>query len=343
MCDDPHMQIRTYWTYQVLGWSLYAASSFVLNVVGGAPVSAMIATHVGFIACSIALTHGLRNAIRRHRNGPWPLVRKSLLLALAVVAVGAAQMAFIVAIDFLIEGANAGPWSPVALFAVWWGMTLATSIWTGLYLKITAQRHQNEMDAKMHLALRDAQLRALESQVNPHFLFNCLNSIRALVTVDPPRAQDMVTRLANVLRHSLRHDKGHTVELATEVEAVADYLALESVRFEDRLQVKLAIDPETERCAVPPMLLQTLVENAIKHGIAQVTDRGDLIVRAAQQNGNIRLEVENSGRLVESSSGTKLGLANARERLKLLYGDRAELSLKNGEDCVTATVVIPAG
>lgn len=223
------------------------------------------------------------------------------------------------------------------------GMLLATSIWTRLYLSITAQRRQNEIDAQLRLALRDAQLRALESQVNPHFLFNCLNSIRALVTDDPPRAQDMVTKLANVLRHSLRHDRGHTVALSSEIEAVADYLALESIRFEDRMQVKLAIDPGVEQCAVPPMLLQTLVENAIKHGIAQVKDRGDLIVRAARRGGNIRLEVENSGMLSESSNGTKLGLANARERLRLLYGDRAELSLKNGEDRVTATVVIPAG
>lgn len=337
------MQIRTYWTYQVLGWPLYAAISFVLNVVGGAPVSTMIATHVVFFAFSIALTHGLRSLIRRHRFGPWSKARKRILLFLVVAAIGALQTACIVATDLIVEGENAGPWSPVAFLALWWGMTLATNIWTGLYLKITAQRRQNEMDAQMRLALRDAQLRALESQVNPHFLFNCLNSIRALVAVDPPRAQDMVTRLANVMRHSLRRDNEHTVALSQEVEAVADYLALESVRFEERLRVKIAIDPSVESCAVPPMLLQTLVENAIKHGIAQVTDRGDLSVRAARHNGSVRLEVENSGRLAESSNGTKLGLANARERLRLLYGDRAELSLKNGAGFVTATVVIPAG
>jgi hypothetical protein len=342
MCDDPHMQIRTYWTYQLLGWSLYAALGFVLNVIGGAPVSTMIVTHSVFIACSIVLTHGLRSLIRRHRFGTWPRVRKWAMLTLAVIAISAIQTAIIVAADFVVEGDNAGPWSLVALLALWWGMTLATSSWTGLYLKITAQRQQNEMDAQMRLALRDAQLRALETQVNPHFLFNCLNSVRALVTIDPPRAQDMVTRLANVMRHSLRHDNEHTVALATEVEAVSDYLALEAVRFEDRLRVQLTIDPEAETCFIPPMLLQTLVENAIKHGVSQVTDRGELIVRAARQDGNVKLEVENTGQLSESSNGMKLGLANARERLRLLYGDRASLSLRNGTGSVTATVLIPA-
>ncbi len=336
------MQIRTYWTYQLLGWALYAAVGFVLNVIGGAPVSTMIATHAVFIACSIALTHGLRSVIRRHRFGPWSLAHKRTLLVLTIIAISAIQVAVIVGADVVVEGDDAGPWSPVALLALWWGMTLATSAWTGLYLKITAQRQQNELDAKTRLALRDAQLRALEAQVNPHFLFNCLNSIRALVTVDPPRAQDMLTRLANVMRHSLRHDNEHTVALSDEVEAVSDYLALEAVRFEERLRVKLAIDPAVSACTVPPMLLQTLVENAIKHGIAQVTDRGDLTVRANRQNGGVRLEVENTGQLVESSNGMKLGLANARERLRLLYGERASLSLQNGANSVIATVVIPA-
>jgi hypothetical protein len=337
------MQIRTYWTYQLLGWSLYAAVGFVINVVNGAPVPAMVLSHIVFVGYSIALTHLLRKQIRGWRYRPWSTVRKRATLTLAVIAISAVQVVFIVVTDVAIERGEAGPWPPVALLALWWGMTLATGIWTGLYLKITAQREQNELDAKTRLALRDAQLRALEAQVNPHFLFNCLNSIRALVTVDPPRAQDMVTRLANVLRHSLRHDNEHTVALSDEVEAVSDYLALEAVRFEERLQVKLAIDPSAAGCAVPPMLLQTLVENAIKYGVSQVTERGDLIIRAARQNGNVRLEVENTGQLSESSSGMKFGLANARERLRLLYGDRASLSLQNGVGSVMATVVLPAG
>lgn len=336
------MQIRTYWTYQVLGWSLFALIGFVINVLNGNPAPAMAVAHLVFIGYSIALSHVLRNQIRRRRAAGWSKARKRVLLVLAVLAIGSIQTILIVAIDFLLERGDSGPWTPVVLLALWWEMSFATGVWTRLYLTITADRERNERDTEMRLALRDAQLRALESQVNPHFLFNCLNSIRALVMVDPPRAQDMVTRLANVMRHSLRHGQEHTVALSSEVEAVADYLALEAVRFEERLQVKLAIDSAVETCPVPPMLLQTLVENAIKHGVSQVADRGNLIVRAARQNGNVKLEVENTGELSESSNGMKLGLANARERLRLLYGDRASLDLQNGVGSVTATVVIPA-
>jgi LytS/YehU family sensor histidine kinase len=153
----------------------------------------------------------------------------------------------------------------------------------------------------------------------------------------------MLTRLANVLRHSLRRDMEHTIPLATEVEAVSDYLALEAVRFEERMRVRVTIDPAVEKCRVPPMLLQTLVENAVKHGIAQVADYGDLVVRVTQEGGSVRLEVENTGQLSDgSTNGTQLGLANTRERLRLLYGDRATLSLHGNPTTVTATVVIPA-
>ncbi len=99
-------------------------------------------------------------------------------------------------------------------------MWLAAGVWCGLYVRITEDQLREKNEVQSQLALREAELRALESQINPHFLFNCLNSIRALVIEDPVRAQDMVTRLANVMRHSLRHDQQHTVPLATEVEAV---------------------------------------------------------------------------------------------------------------------------
>lgn len=118
---------------------------------------------------------------------------------------------------------------------------------------------------QMRLALSNAELRALESQLNPHFLFNCLNSIRGMISEDTAQAQDMVTRLSNMLRYNLQKDRRHTVPLASEMEAVSDYLALESIRFEDRLQVHLEIDDTVRETSIPPMLLQTLVENAIAY------------------------------------------------------------------------------
>ncbi|HTS64802.1 MAG TPA: histidine kinase, partial [Candidatus Acidoferrales bacterium] len=128
--------------------------------------------------------------------------------------------------------------------------------------------------------MREAELRALEAQVHPHFVFNSLNSIRALVIENPARAQDMLTRLANIQRYNLRTDVNHTVPLSSEVDIVSDCLALESARYEDRLRVQMTINPAAAEVQVPPMLLQSQVENALKHGIAPLTAGGDLTIRA---------------------------------------------------------------
>ena len=143
-------------------------------------------------------------------------------------------------------------------------------------------RHRTQ---DLNLALREAELRALEAQVNPHFLFNCLNTIRGMIVENPAHAQEMITRLANILRYNLRPDRLPTAPLAREVEVVSDYLALESARFEDRLNVKFAVDPEAAQILVPTMLVQTLVENALKHGIAHLPGGGDVLIRGTATKG----------------------------------------------------------
>jgi LytS/YehU family sensor histidine kinase len=220
--------------------------------------------------------------------------------------------------------------------------TVLLAGWTALYVLLTGPRRHREVEIQLQLALREAELRALEAQINPHFLFNCLNSIRGLVVENPARSQDMLTRLANILRYNLRRDIEHTVPLRSEVEIVTDYLALESARFEDRLRIHISIDPDAAPVQVPPMLLQTLVENALKHGIAPLPAGGDLLVRAIVVGDSMVLEVENPGQIAESGPGSQpVGLANIRERLRILYNGRASFELKNRDGRVAATVLIP--
>ena len=159
---------------------------------------------------------------------------------------------------------------------------------------------------------------------------------------NPPKAQDMLTRLANILRYNLQHDVEHTVPLASEVEIVNDYLAIESARYEDRLRVQMTIDPDAAEVQVPPMLLQSLVENALKHGIAPLTEGGDLTIRARMVGDTMLMEVENPGHITEPAAGaTQLGIANIRERLRILYSGRARFELKNRDGRVAATALIP--
>jgi LytS/YehU family sensor histidine kinase len=132
------------------------------------------------------------------------------------------------------------------------------------------------------------------------------------------------------------------VPLGVELEMVADYLALESVRFEDRLRIESAVDPAAAQVLVPPMLLQTLAENALKHGIAHLPAGGEIAIRARIEGERLVLEVENTGQLADAGAqATQLGLKNARERLRILFGDDASLVLTSGGGRVTATVVIP--
>ena len=203
--------------------------------------------------------------------------------------------------------------------------------------------------ARLRLAavVKEAELRALKSQVYPHFIFNSLNSVRALIDEDPQRARSAVTQLANMLRYSLQSGSNQTVPFEDELTVVNDYLALEQVRHEERLRLKLDIAPGTLRRVLPPMLLQTLVENAVKYGISTRASGGEVSIAARIENHDLLIEVRNPGHLSErrdrvNSESTGLGLRNALDRLQLLCGDDATIDLRQtGADEVTATVVVP--
>jgi len=197
--------------------------------------------------------------------------------------------------------------------------------------------------------VKEAELRALKSQVNPHFIFNSLNSLRALIDENPTRARDAVTQLANLLRYSLQSGQLETVPFEEELRIVRDYLALEQVRHEERLQVRLDIAKDTLTLPVPPMLLQTLVENAVKYGISVRPEGGEIAIIARRESDSLRLQVINPGALTAatarprvSTSSTGVGLRNAADRLRLLFGERATLHLRAESPMrVIAEAVIP--
>lgn len=333
---------KAYWMCQVLGWLGYSAIGMAINLLNGAAPGPLMASHAVFVTASIGMTHLFRRQIRK-RWPERPLPQIWALLAGGVAAISVCQAALIIGTNLL----SGGRWSPVAVIALWWGMAVATTGWTILYIRLVERRLSAQREDHLQLALREAQLHALEFQMSPHFLFNCLNSIRALVAIDPERAQDMLTRLANVLRSRLQQGRQHTVPLGAEAEVTADYLALECVRFADRLRQQMQIDPRAAACTVPPLLLQTLVENAVKHGVSRHSGPCDIDIRAAVKEGRLELEVENTGYLCaeDRPGGTRVGLANVRERLHLLYGDEATLRLAElaGQARVRATVLLPAG
>jgi two-component system, LytTR family, sensor kinase len=219
-------------------------------------------------------------------------------------------------------------------------------VWNFIYFTyhyIENSRAQMLDKVRLESLVKELELKTIKAHINPHFIFNALNSIRALVDENPQRARVAITELSNILRSSMQAEKAETTSLEKELNIVKDYLALEHIRFEDRLKIEYEIDEETLDQQVPPMMLQTLVENAIKHGISKQIEGGTVKVISDFVNGNHELVVENTGKLgTEVCKSGGFGLSSTYNRLKLLYGEKARFEIKdvNG-NIVRARVAIP--
>jgi LytS/YehU family sensor histidine kinase len=190
--------------------------------------------------------------------------------------------------------------------------------------------------------VKELELKTIKSHINPHFIFNALNSIRALIDENPSRARDAITELSNILRSSMQSENLETVTLERELSIVKDYLALEHIRFEDRLRVEYDIDEDTLDQPIPPMMLQTLVENAIKHGISRYEGGGVVKIISDFRDNKHELIVRNTGKLNGGMNKEGFGLTSTASRLGLLFGDKAsfEINETNG-NMVEAKVRIP--
>ena len=197
---------------------------------------------------------------------------------------------------------------------------------------------------KYDASMIEIELNNLKSQLNPHFIFNALNSIRALVDENPSKSKQAINQLSNILRNSLASDKKGLTKFEDELKIVKDYLGLESIRFEERLKTEFDIHPDSQKFLVPPLMIQTLVENGIKHGISKLTPGGVIQLKTFVDNNHLRIHIRNSGHLVNGTKRGKsgLGLKNTVQRLKLLYGEEASFRIVNENDNFVLTeIVIP--
>ncbi len=219
-------------------------------------------------------------------------------------------------------------------------------VWNFIYfIYHYAQRNQQQQldTLRLEAMVKSLELKTIKAHINPHFIFNALNSIRALVDENPLRARKAITELSNILRSSMQAEKDETVPLRQELAIVKDYLALEQMRFEERLQVKMDIDEETLDQPVPPMMLQTLVENAIKHGISRQMYGGEIILSCKMLNNEMKLEIINTGEFVQHTGIPKgFGIKSTQERLKLLYNGKAHFEIKDqGNKTVKSSITMP--
>lgn len=340
--------IRTlYWSCQILGWSTWSGLGLtMIYLQNGRLYPHQVIGYALFILYSIGLTHLLGRTIERRAWLALSMPRAMGRIAGAGLATSTIQTALIIVVSFVLSGTFVDFAQLAAVAYLWLNITFATGIWTALYTTISSwlrASQAREQAAALEQGMNEARLKALEAQISPHFLFNCLNSIRGMIAENPTQAQDMVTRLANILRHNLTRDASPTETLGEQVAFTNDYLALESIRFEERLRTRFEIDPATNGCAIPSMLLQVLVENAIKHGISHLPEGGEVVVTSRFENNSLVIEVQNTGRLVPTpTESTCVGLSNLRERLRVVHGPDAALQLAGHEpEVVRATVTIP--
>lgn len=196
---------------------------------------------------------------------------------------------------------------------------------------------------KWEASINEIELNKLKSQLNPHFMFNAMNSIRALVDENPAKSKDAITQLSNILRNTLQMGKNKVIPFEEEMKIVNDYLALEAIRYEERLKASVSIHPESKNFNVPPLMIQTLVENGIKHGISKLIDGGVLEIETIVENDSLIIRIKNSGQLKEKSdSEIGFGIKNTEQRLQLLYGKSASLKISNlNSTSVLTELVIP--
>lgn len=218
-------------------------------------------------------------------------------------------------------------------------------IWSVIYFgyHFFERSRQQEMERLQWAAsINETELNNLKAQLNPHFMFNAMNSIRALVDEDPVLCKKAITQLSNLLRNTLQTGKRKVVLIEEEMKIVHDYLALEKIRYEERLVVEIDLEKGIEKCLVPPLLIQTLVENAIKHGVSVIGKGGKLKIVASTKGDELHIAILNDGKFSPSSNGREgIGLKNSTKRLEILYGEKAKIEIKNVEDHVETRVVIP--
>jgi sensor histidine kinase YesM len=330
-------KIRAFWTLQTFGWLgwfiLRAASGFANGQAITFLIPLIVSGITGF-SLTITLSVVFRRLMQERALLMWSAVSASVLIATIVYSSIDASM---VAIQ---PGGSEAPFTQLLVGAVYLdAVTLAA--WSSLYFAINYfLRVEQQIDqmAALESQATASQLAMLRYQINPHFLFNTLNSISTLVMLKQTEpANAMLSRLSNFLRYTLVNEPTAMVTLAQEVETLKLYLEIEKMRFEDRLRVSFDIDPRVADAGLPSLLLQPIIENAIKYAVTPSEDGADIVMTAHLVGQNVRIVVSDSGGGLNSGSAltttsTGVGLPNIRDRLFQAYGEQQSFDARHSAE-----------
>jgi sensor histidine kinase YesM len=330
---------------QIGGWLLYAIVQIVGSIIASGEIRSNSVIFLFFesLLCFL-VTHLFRIVFDPSKwvnIGMLPLISRVLIMAFVLgISVYFLRMPISYMLGIFDRAVALDP-ARIGGFSLSYAVMFF--LWYVLYFTYHYFDRYNK-SLKYEASMVQIELNNLKSQLNPHFIFNALNSIRALVDENPGKSKQAINQLSTILRSSLASDKKGLTRFDDELKLVKDYLGLEMIRFEERLQTDFDIHPDSNKFFVPPLMIQTLVENGIKHGISKLTAGGIIQMKTRVENDRLKIHIRNSGHLMngENTSKDGLGLKNTVQRLKLIYGDDASFRIVNEKDNFVLTeIVIP--
>jgi len=338
-----------YWISQTSGWgSFVIVNLFVISSFETIPLNRIFLwILLGFYG--VFFSHLYRIYIKKNNWTNLPLKKIIPRVLIASLVVGCIIYIPVFFSGQLLEVERHSKNISATVIASILNTTSIILVWSLIYFAIHYFENSKKAEIEtliFEAAVKDFELKTLKAQLNPHFMFNAMNSIRALIEEDPQNAKDAITKLSNLMRYTLKIERTETVSLAEELRTIQDYLDLEKIRFEERLTYKINSTPDADRVEIPPMMVQTLVENGIKHGISKITAGGEVEVDAKVIDSNLIIEIRNTGKFDEEAlkNSRGFGVSNTKHRLSLLYGENASLSLTNGKNNIVLTKLkLPSG
>jgi sensor histidine kinase YesM len=336
-----------YWLSQVSGWSTFTLLNLLIISSFESLQLERIFIGVYYALAGIGFTHIFRKIIKKLNWLELPLNKIIPRVIISSVLLGLFIYSVVYGISFFSGTMAKEDYTAIKPAVGIINTTGISLVWALIYFSIHYLQNYKKTEIESLIweaAVKDYELKTLKSQLNPHFMFNAMNSIRALIEEEPESAKVALTKLSNILRYSLKMERAESVPLGEEMETVKDYLDLEKIRFEERLKYELNIGKAASFIEIPPMMIQTLVENGIKHGISKITSGGEININSKVENLHLYIEIRNNGHLEDDAlkNSRGFGINNTKHRLNLLFGERASFSLtnENGEK-VLAKLKIP--
>jgi sensor histidine kinase YesM len=336
-----------YWACQIIGWIAFILGNVITAYVTDQDLSKAINVSIMVFIMGITITHIFRTVIHHLE---WKKLNILALIPRVFLASIIMSFLFVLLNTALTDIIN----GDIPLIRSFFSNRIFLNVlqfwflfflWSILYFAVNVfenWKKEEIQNLELRAAKTEIELNSFRSQMNPHFMFNSLNSIRALIDEDPEKSKKAINMLSSIVRNNLMLGKNMTVTLKEELDLVENYLWMEKVRFEERLTIHMDIDEDALECHIPPFMLQTIVENAVKHGISKIIKGGLIEVIINLDSDLLKIVVRNSGTFEANKTAQGIGIANTRKRLDLIYGNKANFNIYNQDEFVITQLNIPS-